>query len=606
MNSKPSQSRIGSPVVKETQSFPNLQLLGLLEVHLSLRNLPSVDRFKLAEQCIKFSLRQGPLPSVRPPRDGGVVSTLIPVKGDAIASWSTLAGLAVSVNIGPDSIELLNSDRQLLCQHPRRRLGAVMAPPGPHNALVYVGHDALSDYRLAVIVAMADRETAKEAARHYNTTERRSPSGGNGHTTSRTSTRSDKSISIVSSPAELNRSSNLSTVSSFSPPDRSAMRHSAHPNLAANHFGDNQLRQVEPALPPRRPVRNSRPSTAGGFSTTTDFEDHDYENDPFYDNFGFNCGEQEKLYDPVVLVVDAPRKKKMSDEILFQHLRRFVDEERNYCELLDDLIQFRNGSSDDKFRYALKHLLTIKTFHAKLLYKLTSGEKPLSIDMVSEAFNSLAGDMRCYVDYLRVTQVVDQVARNHLSNNKKVMSDLIQTRKRIITYHLNFETWLDATASSVEYDKLLNTISTLKEICREADTMMIIAGVRKSPYCLEFYVPLIRHGNFSVEGKGFKKEQSYKLLLFRDLLVFSISADQHIECFEVLRLEQLKLVEDKRSDKEVRLKLRVDHGERRGKEVIQLSSVSDSTTNQWKEDIKGLLENLSMKIAQAYHHTQVE
>ena len=326
-------------------------------------------------------------------------------------------------------------------------------------------------------------------------------------------------------------------------------------------------------------TRNSNPDNEEGpFSV----EDHSYANDQLYKSIGLNAQQQQGLYDDDI---PTPSRKNNISKDLSKHIKKFVDNEKEYGLLLDKLIELRNYSFNFHYKTSLKYLNPIKDIHEKLLQEFIQQESPVTSGDIAKVIIKHESELQCYIEHIRITQSNKETVDKNLGKNYK---DIQKTYKRIFYYLLTLQSWIDLSHET-QHKSLNEAVKILKSQCRAADTALIVNSIESCPYNLMTQGSLIKHNEFSVRGKSFKNKRKYNILMFETILLFCNFLKAGYSCHEAIHFERIHLLETNKKESSLQVKLNVNHGLRRGTEIIQLCGTEQVVVDNWKREILKIL-----------------
>lgn len=312
--------------------------------------------------------------------------------------------------------------------------------------------------------------------------------------------------------------------------------------------------------------------------------------DPFYENIGLVVRDQEELY----ISGSQDDQKSTTNHVdieLEDQLVHFLRNEAEYCDGIRRLLQLRYTDKENEFDCIHRHLKKMLHAHENLDLENVARSRNINVFSIVKCFIRHSQDLICYIGYIRDSQKLDKTIKLQLANDKTSIDRIVLTRKRIHYYFMCMDEWRKLVNSTDDDIILCKAIQMLKNIYKTADSHLIVDSVTQSPVLLDLYQPLLRHSMFTVEGKCFDKGQPYKVLLFRDILVFTISSPELLECFEVLRLEQISLddslgVRRKPSQCSNSIRLEVFHSKRRGGETILMFGKNSRLIKEWTSQIQ--------------------
>ena len=291
----------------------------------------------------------------------------------------------------------------------------------------------------------------------------------------------------------------------------------------------------------------------------------------------------------------TPNKSKKEVPKLELHKKHFLEDEERYCESLTALINARDKFDNMSIKRSLGQLNRLYSVHDKLYKSLVSCK--MRTEKVAEIFLSLQEDFEVYINFVRESSTIDDsIIGNNEESRRMILSKVQIIRLRLNTYSLALESWMEfIPKDDIGLSKLVEAVDMLRSQCKQANSILVVDSVKKSPYNLYSYLPLIRYGDFRVSGHGFKPKDTYTVLLFESLLLFTkMTSDNTCNCFEALRLEHI-IVRQNLLEKNS-LDIEVNYSERRGCESLLLTSDEPGVAAAWEADIRNVLLEKAQKI----------
>lgn len=303
-----------------------------------------------------------------------------------------------------------------------------------------------------------------------------------------------------------------------------------------------------------------------------------YENDLFYKNYGYDSTVQESLYEKTFLS-KANTEKKLDIKKLNAHLQKFIDSEIKYCS---DIKEFKNLLQKFKMNNAFKYVTQVYKVHQNI--NLEKYKHKIDVATLAQIFINNISSLECYVSLIVETKNFEEDISNLPLDRHLASSYLVDMRKRLHICSMQLKTWSSDFKLSMKEDNTVSlAASKLIEICRTADSMLIIDSVENSPIQLQQHGHLLKHTDFIIEGKNFSKSITYKVLLFSDWIVVTKSlGTKSLKYFDGFHFENIKLVNDESTKK---IKLKINYGERRSSETLKLNHKTEATLAQWREEI---------------------
>lgn len=196
----------------------------------------------------------------------------------------------------------------------------------------------------------------------------------------------------------------------------------------------------------------------------------------------------------------------------------------------------------------LQHLLRVTealaTTHNDMYIDLHEGYR--SCSKIANAFIARKDKLDHYIYYLMNAPKINTCIKNMPEENTLLLptlqEDLRTSWKRLHFYLMSLEKIL-GSAPQGDKEALKVVVEMLRDMNLQADSCILLDGVKECPFELLLYCPLILHNAFKIKGPlTIRTRPNYRVLLFAEIIVVTVPKNDQYEYQEHLPMNQVKFI----------------------------------------------------------------
>lgn len=330
----------------------------------------------------------------------------------------------------------------------------------------------------------------------------------------------------------------------------------------------------------------SRFSTASDSSCSDAYEEPDYvAQETFYTSLGISVEDSERIYmNKSIRQIKKPSKSSTSRE----EINRFLLEDNNHIEKLS-----RINMAREDMQYQLQNHLRGTQALCKVHQDIHEELKECgdSYSKISKVLIKYKEQFESHIYYVKkateINNNLSTLSNDLLKKYPGIKEDIRCSWKILNFYLLNLESF-QKKAPEEDKPALTEAIKMLRDLSRQADTEVLLDGVKGAPYPLHSLGSLLLHSSFQVTGPLLKRDLSIRVLLFPKTIVITQHKNNKYEFLLDLPIMQ-SYFGPLKQEQSKSFSIEVNYGGIQGKKTYTFTATTKDVKEVWVSEIAQLM-----------------